>query len=136
VAQGANMKTNDDLESYLIELDIPYEPIGEGLWLCHVGAADIVISHTPPVVVFRVKMFDLPPGNREPLYRKLLELNAQEMVHGAYGIEEESVVLVDALEAENLDANEFRASVDSLALAVHNHHDLLMKLVHPEAASR
>jgi hypothetical protein len=130
------MKTNDDLESYLIELDIPYEQLGEGVWLCHVGAADIVIAHASPLVVFRVKMFDLPSANKEAVFRQLLELNAQEMVHGAYGIEDQSIVLVDALEAENLDANEFRASVDSLAMAVHNHHDKLMKLVHPEQAAQ
>ena len=126
------MKTNDDLESYLIELDIPYEQLGEGMWLCHVGAADIVVAHTAPIVVFRVKMFDLPSGSNDALLRRLLELNVQEMVHGAYGIEDQSIVLVDALEAENLDANEFRASVDSLAMAVHNHHDKLAKLIHPE----
>ena len=43
----------------------------------------------------------------------------------AYGIENESVVLVDSLQSENLDMNEFQAAIDSLSLAVHNHHDVL-----------
>ena len=120
------MKTNDDIESYLLKLDYPYQQVKDGLWIIHSGAANIVVAHTPPVIVFRVKMFDLQKGKKlEPLYRKLLELNAKEMVQGAYGIENESVVLVDSLQSENLDMNEFQAAIDSLSLAVHNHHDVL-----------
>jgi hypothetical protein len=130
------MKTNEDLESYFIDLDIPFEPLGEGLWMARNGAASIVIAHTPPVVVFRVKMFEVPSKNREALYRKLLELNAEEMIHGAYAIEDDSIVLVDALQAENLDINEFQATVDSLALAVHNHHEVLAQFRGAEGATR
>jgi hypothetical protein len=129
------MKTNEDLESYFIDLDIPFESLGEGLWLARSGAASIVISHTPPVVAFRVRLFEVPAKNREALYRKLLELNAEDMIHGAYAIEDDSVVLVDALQAENLDLNELQATIDSLTLAVHNHHDLLAKFREAEGAA-
>lgn len=121
------MITNDDIESYIMDIDLPYEQLGDGLWLVKSGAANIVVAHTPPIIVFRVKLFDLPEGDREELYRKLLELNAQEMIHGAYGIEDQSVVISEALQSENLDPNEFRASIDSITLAVHNHHDLLAR---------
>lgn len=119
------MKTNDDIESYLIALELAYETLDEGLWLVHIDAADIVVAHTPPVVVFRVKIFDVPNTRREDLFRRLLELNAQEMVHGAYGIEDDVVVLTDSLQSENLDANEFNASLESMALAVAEHHQTL-----------
>jgi len=119
------MKTNDDIESYLIDLEVDYEQIGEGLWKVHSGAATVVIAHTPPVLVMRVKMFDAPAERREELFTKLLELNTSEMLHGAYGLENGSIVVVDSLQSENLDLNELEASLDSLAMAVHNHHELL-----------
>jgi len=119
------MKTNDDIESYLISLDLPYEQLEEGLWIVHNDAADVVVAHTPPVIVFRVKVYDLPSKNREALYRKLLDLNAQELVHGAYGIEDDVVVLTDALQSQNLDQNEFQASIEALAMAVSEHHEAL-----------
>jgi hypothetical protein len=39
------------------------------------------------------------------------------MIHGAYGIEGENVVLIDTLQLEHLDFNEFQASLDALLLA-------------------
>ena len=60
---------------------------------------------------------DIPRGNREELFRTLLELNATEMMHGAYGIEGDSVVIMDALQLENLDYNEFAATVDDITSA-------------------
>ena len=45
------------------------------------------------MVVFRVKVMELPQTGREELYRTLLELNTTEMVHGAFGIEGETVVI-------------------------------------------
>ena len=119
------MKTNDDIESYLIGMDLHYEVLEEGLWIIHHEAADIVVAHTPPVIVFRVKVYDLPATNREALFHKLLELNAQELVHGAFGIEDDVVVLTDALQSENRALNEFQASIESLAMAVSEHHDVL-----------
>ena len=71
-----------------------------------------------PVLVFRVKVMEIPRHHREELFRTLLELNATEMMHGAYGIEGESIVISDALQMENLDYNEFAATVDDITLAV------------------
>jgi hypothetical protein len=39
------------------------------------------------------------------------------MIHGAYGIEGESIVLIDTLQSEHLDFSEFQASLDALLLA-------------------
>lgn len=119
------MKTNDDIESYLLTLDIAYETLDAGLWLVHGEGADIVVAHSPPLVVLRVKIADVPTGGHEALFRKLLELNAQDLIHGAYGIEDGVLVLTDALQAENMDLNEFQASLESLAMAVAGHRDVL-----------
>jgi hypothetical protein len=43
------------------------------------------------------------------------------MVHGAFGIEGDAVVIVHALELENLDFNEFQAVVDDMTMAVSKH---------------
>ena len=70
---------------------------------------------------------DLPGSNREALFEALLRLNTTEMVHGAFGIEDESVVIVNALELENLDYNEFSAVIDDFGLAVSKHYPTLSR---------
>ncbi len=82
-----------------------------------------MVSYSPPVVVFRTSIRTEPEDvdDQLQLYRTLLELNATDLVHGAYGLEDGEVVLGDTLELENLDFSEFRASLESLALAVTSH---------------
>jgi hypothetical protein len=60
---------------------------------------------------------EIPKDRREYFFKLLLELNATNMVHGAYGIEGDNVVLIDTLQTENLDFNEFQASLDALLMA-------------------
>ena len=66
---------------------------------------------------------DLPNGESElgGLYRALLELNATDIVHGAYGIEDGELILTDTLELQNLDFEELQASVESLQFAAASH---------------
>ncbi|MBN2693867.1 hypothetical protein JXR93_04320 [bacterium] len=121
------MATAETLENYLLQLGEPYEKIGESMWKINDefdNIDDIVVFLSEPLVIFRVKLFDLPEGNKEELYRFMLELNAFEMTHGAYALEGNSVVIVDTLEAENLDYNEFEGSVSALALAIMEHYPL------------
>ena len=122
-------KTTEDIQSYLLKMDLRYEEPREGTWpLSGLDGIDkIIITLAGPVVVFRVKIMDIPRHNREDLFRTLLELNATEMMHGAYGIEGESIVICDALQLENLDYNEFAATIDDITLAVASHHSRLAK---------
>ncbi len=121
------MASREDLESYVARLDdsIGSDEVGTGIWAITPGEnhAPIVVSFDPPVAVFRVNVMELPePGpNRNDLMQKLLELNAEGMVHGSYGIEGSQVVLTDALQLKNLDFNEFQASLDSITLALASH---------------
>ena len=123
------MKGRDDIESYLLRLDLPYEEIGQDTWMINSGQKDqnLVVRLAVPVAVFRCKIMDVPAQGREELYRLLLELNIADLLHGAYGIEGGAVVLSDALELENLDFNEFQATVEDMALAVANHSSKLSK---------
>ena len=122
------MKSAEDVESYLLRLGAPYETVKPGIWLLQAdGQGRLAVSIAGPVVAFRLKVMDLPQKRREELYRSLLELNTTEMVHGAYGIEGEAVVIVHALELENLDFNEFQAVVDDMSMAIAKHHDNLAR---------
>jgi hypothetical protein len=123
------MKTAEDIESYLLKMDLQTDEPRDGTWLVRglAGIDNMIITLAGPVLVFRVKVLDLPKLHREELYRTLLELNATEMMHGAYGIEGESIVISDALQLENLDFNEFAATVEDISLAVASHHSRLAK---------
>jgi hypothetical protein len=84
---------------------------------------DFIVHHNPPVVVLRVKVMDIPAANGRTagLHRRLLELNASDLVHGSYGISNGSYVLTEELELEHLDFEEFQASYESMTLALATH---------------
>ncbi len=121
------MATNEQIEHYLMELDFPYEEKGEGTWVVndHLDRIDnIVICHTPPVLFFRVKVMDLPQNVSVAFLKHLLRLNA-ELLHGRYALEDDSVIIMEALESEHLDRNEFLATFDALTLAITSHYEQL-----------
>jgi hypothetical protein len=123
------MKSAEDVESYLLRMGVAHETVKPGIWLVKVDGQPLAISIAGPVVAFRLKVMDLPSGGREGLYRTLLALNTTEMVHGAFGIEGDSVVIVHALELENLDFNEFQAVLDDMSMAVSKHRPNLTRHV-------
>ncbi|HYH80892.1 MAG TPA: YbjN domain-containing protein [Longimicrobium sp.] len=122
------MLTREDVESYLLRTGLHHEEIGEGMWLAEASnGPGIVIHLSPPLLVFRMKVMDLPQD--EPrcaaLFRRLLELNATDLVHAAYALEEGDVILTESLEVENLDFNEFQATIDSFQMALASHLEAL-----------
>ncbi len=125
------MVTREDLESFLIRMDVEYEEVEEGMFLVLTrnGGLPLVINYAPPLLVLRMKVMDLTEGagNLE-LYRMLLELNATDVVHGAYGLEDGEVVLSDTLELETLDFQEIQASVESIQLAASGHMERIRSL--------
>ncbi|MFN8645427.1 MAG: hypothetical protein U0104_01600 [Gemmatimonadales bacterium] len=121
------MRAREDIENFLDRLDsgsADTREIEPGLWVVRTTAgAEVVVHFAPPVVILRVTVMTLPAGAQKQaeLCRALLAYNARDLVHGAYGLEGDRVVLVDTLELENLDFNEFEASFDSLTLALATH---------------
>jgi len=121
------MLTREDLQSFIDRLDSGVqsaEEVEPGLWVVRTAdGAECVVHYNPPVVVLRVRVMEPPSADsqRADLYRRLLELNARELVHGSYGLEGDHVVLTDTLELENLDFSEFQASYDSILLALATH---------------
>jgi hypothetical protein len=125
------MRTADDIESYLIQMEIPYEPLGNNMWVIKGMGPDRVVSIADTVVVFRMKVLELDKvakERREAFYKTLLELNAGDMLHGAYGIQGDAVVISAALQFENLDFNEFQAAMEELDLAMSTHYGKLAEL--------
>ena len=129
------MKTKEDIESYLAQMALPYEEVGDGMWLTGAkgDAERIVVKYQPPVLVCRVNVMDVPKAQKEELFQTVLTLNASEMMHGAYGLEGGKIVISDALQLENLDFNEFQATIDDITLAVADHYSRLAKF-HEAAA--
>ena len=121
------MITRDDLVSWLDRLDggsLTIQELEQNLWLTrNLDGAEVVVHFAPPVVVLRVRVMVVSGdgGRRAELFRQLLELNANDLVHGSYGLEGDHVVLTDTLELENLDYSEFEASFDSVTLALASH---------------
>jgi hypothetical protein len=110
------MATRDDIEHYLIQTEFPFDSIEPHMWVVR-DTANVVVTYEPPLVVFRMKLMEIPKKQREDFFKLLLELNATQMIHGAYGIEDNNVVLIDTLQSEHLDFNEFQATLDALLLA-------------------
>ncbi len=121
------MKTAADIESYLIRLGTPFDQIGGEMWNVTAEHENVVVSMAGPLVVFRTKVMDVPAKNRELLFETLLRLNTTDLVHGAFGIEGQSVVINHALELENLDYNEFSAVVDDFSMSLNKHFGTLTK---------
>ena len=123
------MVTRDDIESYLDRLGsegADYTEVEPGLWIVKPGGAldlDVVVHYSPPVVLLRVKVMSIPSDNGRcaGLNRRLLELNATDLLHGSYGIEQDAVVLTEALELSHLDFEEFLATYESMTLALGTH---------------
>jgi hypothetical protein len=132
------MVTAQDIEGYLIKMGLAYEEIGKKTWMVHDDAdhvENLVVTLNEPVVVFHVKLMDIPDGcDRLKLYETLLKLNSSDMVHGAYGLEGNAVVATDTLQAESLDFVEFQASVDALTLAIQSHYKNLAPFVGKKAS--
>jgi len=126
------MVTQHDIEIYLDDCGFPFEKIDEGMW--RVESADnnvnnIILTYTEMDLLFRINLMKVPQTNREAFYERLLRLNATEIPHGAFGVENDLVVLIDSLEVENLQSNELRASIDSLGFTVAQYYNELKNYV-------
>lgn len=119
------MADQEKVLEYFKKLGIVYSELKPGMWMIQDISGtvrNIVVHLEPPLLVFRVEVMELGEGgNYTKLFRKLLELNSSEMIHGAYALEDNTVVAVDALQSETLDELELQASIDSLSFAVSTH---------------
>ena len=123
------MVSREDIENFLDRVSAEgasYEEVEPGLWRVRPSGmldADVVVHYNPPVVLLRLKVMNVPKddGANGRLNRRLLELNASDLVHGSYGISDGAIVLTEALELSHLDYEEFQASYESMTLALATH---------------
>jgi hypothetical protein len=121
-------KNAEKIEQYLIDLMLTYREIGQDIWLLEDPEHDLegtVIMYNDPLVIFRVQVMEVPRDRRLELFTTLLELNASDMLHGAYALEKDKIVLIDTLEYDGMDFAEFRATLDSFGLALVQHYPIL-----------
>ena len=116
------MANERDVERYFEELGYDYEMLGPSMWVVDAavegGFGKVIVSYSPPLVVLRLKVVELAKGRDDAkLFRALLEANARDVVHGAFGLEDNAIVVVDTFEAEYFDVVELQASVDGMAFA-------------------
>ncbi|HET9985116.1 MAG TPA: hypothetical protein VFQ38_16060 [Longimicrobiales bacterium] len=129
------MTTYEDLESYFIRMGVQADQVEEGMWVIPApdGGAPVGVRAEPPLLLLRMKVMELPQDADDTrlasFYRRLLELNATDIVHGSYGIEADQVVLSHALELETLDFEELRSAYESLTMAASSHLPGLAQLV-------
>jgi hypothetical protein len=123
------MVTKEDIERFLDRLTAEgasHSEVGPGIWIVKPSGEldfNVVVHFSPPVVLIRVKVMTLP-SNAEALAtlsRRLLELNATDLVHGSYGIEDQSIVITEALELSHLDYEEFQAAFESITVTLASH---------------
>ena len=123
------MVNKEDIEVFLNRLTADgasYSEVEPGIWVIKPGGAldfDVIVHFSPPVVVMSVRVMTLPTDKtvEATLNRRLLELNASDLVHGAYGIEDNSIVMAEALELSHLDYEEFRSAYESITVALAQH---------------
>ena len=125
------MVTRDDLESFLIRMDLDFHEVADGMFLVEGSndGAPVVVHHSPPLLIIRLKVMSLPGGtDLKDLYEALRVWNATDVVHGAYGIEEGDLIISDTLELETLDFPELQASLESLQMAASSHMEKIKAL--------
>jgi hypothetical protein len=118
------------IEQYLIDMMLSYRELDTHLWLVddeEQGIEAVVIAYAAPLVLFRSVVMEAPTENQLELFTKLLTLNATDVVHVAYGLEDENIVLIDTLEYDTMDYGEFRATLDGFSLALAQHYPILSK---------
>ena len=123
--------SNNKIEQYLIDLMLSYRQLDTNLWLLEDEEhtlQGVAVMQAEPLVIVRAEIMDVPKNNVLELFTKLLELNATDLIHGAYALEgNQKVVLLDALEYDTIDLGDLRAVLDSFSFALTQHYPILSK---------
>jgi hypothetical protein len=121
---------SNKLESYLINLDLTYEKLDSYTWLItdtEKGLENVFIIFEDPLVILRVDVMQVPKKNREALFEKLLTLNGSDLIHGAYALDNEKIIITETFVHDTIDFEEFQASLDAISLALAQHYPILTK---------
>jgi len=126
------------IEQYLIDLMITYQQVDKNIWLLDDEdnfLQGVAIMQAEPLVIVRIEVMEIPKKNPIELYTKLLELNASDVIHGAYAIDKNKIILIDTLQYETMDKEDFRATLDSFSMALTDHYPILSKFREKSASA-
>jgi len=128
------MAAASDVEAYLRRLDRAFEKVGEDTFVVGLGPGQppAVLKLSGPVLVAQVDVAEAPskkPALEARLFRRLLELNATDLMYVAFGIENDRIVIDAALELSTLDMNELDGVLANLDLAIAEHVPHLREIV-------
>jgi len=117
------IRNNEDLEGYLTKLERKYELRPDGTYIVSMGPGRPLVAMrlAAPVLVLEVVIGEVPAAPPERLlvlYRRLLEYNAERLLHAAYGIQGQQIMLSAALELVSVDLNELEAVLADLDMAL------------------
>jgi hypothetical protein len=124
------MSSKEKIEGYLMKLSLTFQEGSDRTWVvrdAEKGIEGLLIAAVDSLVMMRAVVMKIPKPGSPKLYEELLRLNASDMVHGAYALEGDSVIIVDTLEADTMDLEEFQASIDAIGLALAQHYKILSK---------
>ena len=132
------MRTDKDVEAYLLRYRRPFRPFGDGRDVSPPRNASMfmveashdlppsVVRVEPPLVIVRSDLGEIVEDAK--IFRKLLESNATSLLHTSYGLEGNHAVLSSALQLENLDFNELEATLDEMEIALAEHARAMTKI--------
>ena len=120
------------VKDYLITLNysITYENKEDGIIMIQnesEGIKNLILGIADPILIFEQYIFKINNPSEE-IFKGLLQKN-RDIVHGAFVLDEsgKKVIFRDTLQLENLDLNEFEASINSLSLLLSEYSENILK---------
>lgn len=122
------MTEDTKINKYLIDMRLSFDEPSKGVWIINdedSGLEQVAVALLDNLVIVRTVLMNVPNSKKEEFFKLLLTLNASDVIHGAYGIEDNSVILIDTLEYDTMDFEEFRATLESFSLSMIQHYPIL-----------
>ncbi|WP_423999930.1 molecular chaperone Tir [Maribacter sp. IgM3_T14_3] len=117
---------------YLLELNfnIVKENRADGILVVakeDFGIKNLILGVSPPILIMEQFIFSVH-NQSEKIFRNLLQKN-RDIIHGAFVLDETAnrVIFRDTLQIENMDLNEFEASLNSLSLLMSEYSDQIIE---------
>ena len=109
------------VKSYLqnLQVEIQQENQKDGIFIVSnesEGIFNLIICVAYPIVIFEQFIFEIKEEGHQ-VYKSLLQKN-RDIIHGAFVLDDtgKKVIFRDSLQIENLDQNEFGATINSLSV--------------------
>lgn len=119
------MSYTDTLESYIHRMELAADKVSADTWVVAPEScrhARIILRLDEPIVLYTSPLFSVSEATPDQLglFRKLLQLNDQ-ILHCAYALDGNQVVLSGAHQVADLDFSEFQAMIEDMSMALDSH---------------